>query len=70
MNQIKDVWEVKIDHLEICVLIPTGRAQVFAVSKPSYSGLFEEYHVFGKAEGVMSAMSSEQEHVKICSVEE
>jgi len=48
LNQIKYVLLLDIQHLEIRFLIPTSSLESFVVEKPSYPGLFEEYHVFAK----------------------
>ena len=70
LNQVKHIWGVSINYLEICFMISAERAQVFTISKPSYSGLFAEYQVLGKSAGTMWEKSSELEHVKICVVDE
>ena len=70
LNQVKIIWGIQIDHLEICFLVPSQRAQQFVVEKPSYSGLFQGYHVLGKEANISWAKSSEIDHVKICSIME
>ena len=70
LNQVKIIWGLQIDHLEICFLVPSQRAQHFVAEKPSYSGVFKGYHVLGKEASITWAKSSEIDHVKICSIME
>ena len=49
LDQIKYVWCQEIKYLAIYFVVPTTRGATFRVEKPSTSGLFSDYFVFGDA---------------------
>ena len=68
--ETEQLADEEIKYLAIYFVVPTTRGATFRVEKPSTSGLFSEYFVFGDAANAKWEKGSELSHVKICCVDD